>query len=80
MLGSKPSTSGRFGVLMFAILNPLEQFSASPTITIVDPFLASVVVFPSLLVLRTRWVGITTEIPAMEPYRDDQPTATDGGE
>ena len=80
LLGSALTTAGGFGVLVFAILDPLKQFGAITAITIVYAFLASVVVLPSLLVLWTQWIGTPTKMPAMDPDRDDRPTATDGGE
>jgi predicted RND superfamily exporter protein len=56
LLGSALTDIVGFGVLAFALLNPLQQFGIITAITIVYAFLASVVVLPSLLVLWTRYV------------------------
>ena len=57
LLGSAATTVGGFGVLVFAILPPLQQFGLITGLTIVYAFLASVLVLPSLLVVWTRFVG-----------------------
>jgi len=57
LLGSAATTVGGFGVLVFAILPPLQQFGKITGLTIVYAFLAAVLVLPSLLVVWTRYVG-----------------------
>jgi predicted RND superfamily exporter protein len=57
LLGSAATTVGGFGVLVFAILPPLQQFGIITGLTIVYAFLGSVFILPSLLVVWTRYVG-----------------------
>ncbi|MDZ7746686.1 MAG: MMPL family transporter [Halobacteriales archaeon] len=57
LLGSAATTIGGFGVLVFAILPPLQQFGLITGMTILYAFLASVLVLPSLLVIWTRYVS-----------------------
>jgi predicted RND superfamily exporter protein len=57
LLGSAATTVGGFGVLVFAILPPLQQFGTITGMTIVYAFLAAVLVLPSLLVVWTRMFG-----------------------
>jgi hypothetical protein len=57
LLGSAATTIGGFGVLVFAILPPLQQFGTITGMTIVYAFLAAVLVLPSLLVVWTRFLG-----------------------
>lgn len=54
LLGSAMTTAGGFGVLVFSILHPLQQFGLVTALTIVYSFIASVIVLPSLLVLWSR--------------------------
>ena len=70
LLGSAATTVGGFGVLVFAILPPLQQFGIITGLTIVYAFLGSVFVLPSLLVVWTRYVG---------PEWAAEQIATDGG-
>jgi predicted RND superfamily exporter protein len=57
LMGSAATTVGGFGVLVFAILPPLQQFGIITGLTIIYAFLAAVFVLPSLLVVWTRHVG-----------------------
>ncbi|WP_181686219.1 MMPL family transporter [Halorhabdus salina] len=57
LLGSAATTVGGFGVLVFAILPPLQQFGLITGLTIIYAFLAAVLVLPSLLVVWTRLFG-----------------------
>jgi hydrophobe/amphiphile efflux-3 (HAE3) family protein len=57
LLGSAATTVGGFGVLVFAILPPLQQFGLITGLTIIYAFLGSVFVLPSLLVVWTKYVG-----------------------
>jgi preprotein translocase subunit SecF len=57
LMGSAATTVGGFGVLVFAILPPLQQFGKITGLTIVYAFLAAVFVLPSLLVVWTRHYG-----------------------
>jgi predicted RND superfamily exporter protein len=57
LLGSAATTIGGFGVLVFAILPPLQQFGIITGLTILYAFLGSVLVLPSLLAIWTRYLG-----------------------
>ena len=76
LLGSAATTVGGFGVLVFAILPPLQQFGLITGLTIVYAFVGSVFVLPSFLALWTRYVG-----PAVGSAVDQHGEApvTDGG-
>ncbi|MFB6150421.1 MAG: MMPL family transporter, partial [Haloarculaceae archaeon] len=74
LLGSAATTVGGFGVLVFAILPPLQQFGLITGLTIIYACLASVLVLPSLLVVWTRYVGSAT----VEPPGEAGATAGDG--
>ncbi len=56
LLGSAATTIGGFGVLIFAILPPLQQFGLITALTILYAFLGSVLVLPSFLRIWTAWV------------------------
>ncbi|WP_415381164.1 MMPL family transporter [Halosimplex sp. TS25] len=80
LLGSAATTVGGFGVLVFAILPPLQQFGFITGLTIVYAFLASVFVLPSLLAVWTRHVGPAGALepdgssgdgPGADPIADD---------
>ncbi len=71
LLGSAATTVGGFGVLVFAILPPLQQFGIITGLTIIYAFLGSVFILPSLLIIWTRYVG---------PEWAREQIATDGGE
>jgi preprotein translocase subunit SecF len=79
LLGSAATTVGGFGVLVFAILPPLQQFGIITGLTIIYAFLGSVFVLPSLLVVWTRYVGPDW---AAEQIAADggEPTGSDDGE
>jgi len=77
LLGSAATTVGGFGVLIFAILPPLQQFGQITGLTIVYAFLASVLVLPSLLAVWTRFVGPDDVFPA--PADNDDPSGAAGG-
>ncbi|MDZ7730726.1 MAG: MMPL family transporter [Natrialbaceae archaeon] len=55
LLGSAATTVGGFGVLIFAILPPLQQFGLITALTIIYAFLGSVFLLPSLLVIWSRY-------------------------
>ncbi|WP_331236328.1 efflux RND transporter permease subunit [Natronorarus salvus] len=57
LLGSAATTVGGFGVLVFAILPPLQQFGLITGLTIVYAFFGSVFVLPSFLALWTRYLA-----------------------
>ena len=63
LLGSAATTVGGFGVLVFAILPPLQQFGQITGLTIVYAFLASVLLLPSLLTAWTRATGAADTAP-----------------
>jgi len=75
LLGSAATTVGGFGVLVFAILPPLQQFGQITGLTIIYAFLASVLVLPSLLAVWTKYVGPDDVFPAP----DDGDAPTDAG-
>ena len=79
LLGSAATTVGGFGVLIFAILPPLQQFGQITGLTIIYAFLASVLVLPSLLAVWTRFVGPDGVFPAPADGDDgdDDGDATD---
>ena len=78
LLGSAATTVGGFGVLLFAILPPLQQFGLITGLTIVYAFLAAVLVLPSLLIVWTRLFG---PVGARRQIQDRSPEehATDDG-
>jgi hydrophobe/amphiphile efflux-3 (HAE3) family protein len=53
LLGSAVTTAGGFGVLMFALLPPMQQFGLITALTIIYSFISSILVLPSLLVMWT---------------------------
>jgi len=73
LLGSAATTVGGFGVLVFAIMPPLQQFGIITGMTIIYAFVASVIVLPSLLVVWTRYVG---PAEALDASNDESPAAT----
>ncbi|QLD89033.1 MMPL family transporter [Natronomonas salina] len=78
LLGSAATTVGGFGVLVFAILPPLQQFGLITGMTIIYAFLASVLVLPSMLVLWTKYLGPDASFDAPTPGTAPQ-AASDGG-
>ncbi len=76
LLGSAATTVGGFGVLVFAILPPLQQFGIITGLTIVYAFLGSVFVLPSLLVVWTRYIGPDWATDQITADSDD----SDGGD
>ncbi|WP_436930518.1 MMPL family transporter [Halosimplex halobium] len=75
LLGSAATTVGGFGVLVFAILPPLQQFGFITGLTIVYAFLASVFVLPSLLAVWSRHLG---PAGAFDPDGGDDGRGPDG--
>lgn len=59
LFGSAMTTGGGISLLVFTILEPLQQFGIVTSITIIYSFLATVVVLPSLLWLWTRYLQAT---------------------
>ncbi|MFC6766769.1 efflux RND transporter permease subunit [Natrinema soli] len=80
LLGSAATTVGGFGVLVFAILPPLQQFGLITGLTIIYAFLASVLVLPSLLVVWTRYLGPDGVFTDETTSSEDAIPASDGGE
>ncbi|MEZ3143544.1 MMPL family transporter [Halobaculum sp. MBLA0143] len=85
LLGSAATTAGGFGVLVFAILPPLQQFGTITAITIVYAFLAAVLVLPSMLVVWTRragpeWAASQIGDESEEPDTPETVTAAANGE
>ena len=84
LLGSAATTIGGFGVLVFAILPPLEQFGLISGLTILYAFLGSVFVLPSFLVLWSKYLGPpgTAAAPGSEERRravESGPSEAPGG-
>ncbi|SNZ05986.1 Predicted exporter protein, RND superfamily [Natronoarchaeum philippinense] len=78
LLGSAATTVGGFGVLVFSIMPPLQQFGIITGMTIIYAFVASVVVLPSLLVVWTRYFGPAETLDASgeeTPAADATPSA-----
>jgi len=78
LLGSAATTVGGFGVLVFAILPPLQQFGLITGMTIIYAFLASVLVLPSLLVVWTKYFGPDADFET-QSGSSAAPSASDGG-
>jgi predicted RND superfamily exporter protein len=55
LFGAAATTIAGFGLLVFALLPPLQQFGAVIALTILYSFLASVFVLPALLVMWAKW-------------------------
>lgn len=77
LLGSAATTIGGFGVLVFAILPPLQQFGLITGLTILYAFLGSVFVLPSFLVLWSRYLGPPGATTAPEPESAVEPSASE---
>ena len=77
LLGSAATTIGGFGVLVFAILPPLQQFGLITGMTIGYAFAGSVLVLPSFLLVWTRYIGPGGGATAPGP-EEPRPSMTDG--
>jgi predicted RND superfamily exporter protein len=75
LLGSAATTVGGFGVLVFAILPPLQQFGIITGLTIIYAFLASVLVLPSLLVVWTWWFAPDETIDGVDTGTEAETSA-----
>lgn len=71
LLGSAATTVFGFGVLIFAILPPLQQFGLITALSIIYAFIGSVLVLPTLLTLWTRVAGPAWAREELGPDRDD---------
>lgn len=80
LLGSAATTVGGFGVLVFAILPPLQQFGLITGLTIIYAFLAAVFVLPSLLVIWTRYLAPEGVFPEDMAAREATLSSSNGGE
>ena len=83
LLGSAATTIGGFGVLVFAILPPLQQFGLITSLTILYAFLGSVFVLPSMLVLWTQYLGppgVGAPGPESAPDEPTPAVEANGGE
>jgi len=63
LVGSALTTTSGFGILLFAILRPLQQFGMVAAITVIYSLIGSVILLPSLLVLWTRHFTSTPSRP-----------------
>ena len=55
LFGAAATTIAGFGILVFALMPPLQQFGGITALTILYSFLASVFVLPTFLVLWAKW-------------------------
>jgi len=55
LFGAATTTIGGFGILIFSLMPPLQQFGGITALTILYSFLASVFVLPTLLVMWAKW-------------------------
>jgi predicted RND superfamily exporter protein len=55
LFGAAATTIAGFGLLVFALLPPLQQFGGITALTILFSFLASVFILPTFLTLWARW-------------------------
>ena len=55
LFGAAATTISGFGLLVFALMPPLQQFGGITALTILFSFLASVFVLPTLLVMWAKW-------------------------
>jgi len=55
LFGAAATTIGGFGLLVFALMPPLQQFGGISALSILYSFLASVFVLPTLLVMWAKW-------------------------
>ena len=62
LLGSAVTTACGFGVLALATSPPLQRFGLVTGMSILLALLASVVLLPSLLVLRERWLSARAQV------------------
>ncbi|KYK29000.1 hypothetical protein AYK20_06265 [Thermoplasmatales archaeon SG8-52-1] len=55
LFGAAATTISGFGLLIFALMPPLQQFGGITALTILYSFLASVFILPTFLVLWAKW-------------------------
>jgi len=55
LFGAASTTISGFGLLVFALMPPLQQFGGITALTILYSFLASVFILPTFLVLWAKW-------------------------
>jgi predicted RND superfamily exporter protein len=55
LFGAAATTISGFGLLVFALLPPLQQFGSITALTILYSFLASVFILPTFLVVWAKW-------------------------
>jgi len=55
LFGAAATTISGFGLLVFALMPPLQQFGGITALTILFSFLASVFILPTFLVLWAKW-------------------------
>ncbi len=55
LFGAAATTIAGFGILVFALMPPLQQFGGITALTILYSFLASVFILPTFLVLWAKW-------------------------
>ena len=55
LFGAATTTIAGFGILVFALMPPLQQFGAITALTILYSFLSSVFILPTFLVMWAKW-------------------------
>jgi len=55
LFGAATTTIAGFGILIFALMPPLQQFGAITALTILYSFLSSVFILPTFLVMWAKW-------------------------
>jgi predicted RND superfamily exporter protein len=55
LFGAAATTIAGFGILVFALMPPLQQFGAITALTILYSFLSSVFILPTFLVMWAKW-------------------------
>jgi predicted RND superfamily exporter protein len=62
LFGAATTTIAGFGILIFALMPPLQQFGAITALTILYSFLSSVFILPTFLVMWAKWKKKNNEL------------------
>jgi len=62
LFGAATTTIAGFGILVFALMPPLQQFGAITALTILYSFLSSVFILPTFLVMWAKWKKKNNEL------------------
>jgi predicted RND superfamily exporter protein len=71
LFGAATTTIAGFGILVFALMPPLQQFGAITALTILYSFLSSVFILPTFLVMWAKWKKKNNE-KAQDKKRKDK--------